>query len=123
MASTRSSTVVIEDIAPTGTSCATWQAGPDRSSPGRLPRIANTAGVIFVLFGSAMTGLADPWQADERRRSAVVSSSNWNPRTGRRMTLGEARLLAIAVLRRAEAERLDLTRSEAAMQMRLEADA
>jgi hypothetical protein len=39
------------------------------------------------------------------------------------MTLGEARLLAIAVLRRAEAERLDLTRSEAAMQMRLEADA
>lgn len=117
MADTRTSMLLSEEDPIGATSCATWQQIPERRVAHGFQRAAGRAGIAFLLVGSSMTGMADPWQADDRRRSAVVSAQYLTLRQNRRVSLADARRLALAVIRRADEERLEVARRDAAAQI------
>ena len=79
------------------------------------------AQVALALFASAATPLPVPWLPDRRRDTATVIIFQVSPYR-RRITLSEARHLALDAIRQAEQRRARFAEEEASRALILEAD-
>lgn len=113
MLDTSTSRAIVLEDQPRVPATGCWSVNTEPRQVSPLRRALNAAGVAVVVFGTPLTGIADPWQADDRRRSALTRAMLLQTPSGRRVTLGEARRLAFELLRRAESERLEAARREA----------
>jgi hypothetical protein len=79
------------------------------------------AQVAFAFFASTATPLPVPWLPNPRRDTATVIIFQVSPYR-RRITLSEARHLALDTIRQAEARRARFAEEEASRSLALEAE-
>jgi hypothetical protein len=72
------------------------------------------AGWALLLAATTLTSAADPWAEQQKEQSQATTASAFRPSTKRRISLAEARKLALDILYRAERRREQTAREEAA---------
>ena len=75
--------------------------------------LSQWARLAFFLAVSSMTAGPDPWAGTQQQRSQLTMSSTSQTSSRRRITLIEAREMALAILSRAEAGRAAVAEAEA----------
>lgn len=88
----------------------TPRTGPTVRSP-LLPR--RLAGCLVLLAVSSFTSIADPWLDERRHRAQSSTLGVLRQPSRRRLSVAEARQMAMEVLYRAEEERAILASEEA----------
>jgi len=84
-----------------------------RTNRDRTIQPLQAAGIAFVLALSPLTSVADPWFAERKREATASFAVLVHPYPRRRITLADARKLALQILAAAEAERRSIVEDEA----------
>jgi len=93
-----------------------WTYGTKRAgrySSNGSKQSLQAAGIAFVLALSPLTSVADPWFAERKREATASFAVLVYPYPRRRITLADARNLALQILAAAEAERHRIVEDEA----------
>jgi hypothetical protein len=92
-----------------------WQSTPHPAVQGWTfpPAPIRNAALALILAVSPVTCGVDPWFADRRRQAAATVGSFLQPISRRRVTVVQARSLALEILRVADRERALLAEEEA----------
>lgn len=85
-------------------------------------RLTKAVGLAISLMVSPVTVIADPWQAEKRKRDSTVTMSIYKEIFGRVVSRAEALRIAREILERAERERLYFADEEAARGIHWEID-
>ena len=75
--------------------------------------LSQLARLTVLLAVSSMSSGPDPWSETQQQRSQLTMSSTFQTSSRRRITLQEARRMALDILHRAEAERAAVAQAEA----------
>jgi hypothetical protein len=111
--STINASEMIDEFVP-ATGDWTWETTRIPVSRERVQRMGSlrSTGVAIALALSPITAAIDPWVAD-RRRLETLSVSSFSPIFGRRISLVDARRLALRILQEMEDGRLAAAEEEA----------
>ncbi|MEF3697299.1 hypothetical protein [Desulfolutivibrio sp.] len=100
-----------------------WDQGYYNKTPALdVGGLTKAFGLAISLMVSPITVIADPWQAERRKRDATVTMSIYKEIFGKSVSRTEALQISMRILERAELERLYFADEEAARGIQWEID-